>query len=315
MILAVRVMNLRELLQDIQDVYAEKLQLTVILTDDLGRKVTSFSYLNSVTEYTLSSIRKTDKESKIVQRLTNLQHLVLIDTQHISPLMGMKIIVFPIQMENGHNYYIWAGNLIENGYKTFVLQGLQQYGESGWEKAAHDLKELSIMEIDEKVQTVKNMSIVMEKLIAEQQRKENLASIMNVSTNSIEGNYSSLERYQQYIKAIIDLDEDVDFIVFAKKHGSNHYKVVSADGKLKKLSSLTFSIEQTFVEKCIEKKSLNRGIILIRWIISLFVIYQFLQNRYFASPSSLKNRLWVLYLAEVKRKIPHSQIYYDMEIY
>ena len=120
-------MNSIELLQDLQDTYAEKLQLTVIMTDSSGKAITLPSRPTLITEYVLSATKRNYQE-KIAQSvwLKKLQHPVIIDSQNISPYMGMKIIVSPIQIEDQQPYYIWAGHLIEKGYSPIVLQSLQQ---------------------------------------------------------------------------------------------------------------------------------------------------------------------------------------------
>ncbi len=59
-----------------------------------------------------------------------------------------------------HYYYLWAGNLVEEGYKPFVLQSFQKNKAISKGIVTADLKELSIGEIEEKVRTVKNMAVV-----------------------------------------------------------------------------------------------------------------------------------------------------------
>ena len=84
-------MNQRELLQELQDTYAEKLQLTIIITDISGKAVTSFSHLTSIAEYTIASINRNDKEQLTQSEwIKKLENPILIDSQNISPYIGMK---------------------------------------------------------------------------------------------------------------------------------------------------------------------------------------------------------------------------------
>ena len=248
-------MNQRELLQDLQDTYAEKLQLTVMITDAFGKAVTSLSYLTSIAEYTIAFINRNDKE-RIIQSewLRKLQYPILIDSQNISPYIGMKIIVAPIQIGDEHHYYLWAGNIVEEGYKPFVLQSFQQNEAINIEKVTNDITELSIGQIDEKIQIIKNMAVVIAELMARQHMKEEVSSIVEVLTNSNKSHLSTLERYRQYLKAMLDLDRNIDIIVFAKNNGNHQYKVVSVEGTLNHLSSKIFTLGDTLVEECMERK-------------------------------------------------------------
>ena len=158
-------MNQRELLQELQDTYAEKLQLTIIITDISGKAVTSFSHLTPIAEYTLASINRNDKEQLTQSEwIKKLENPILIDSQNISPYIGMKIIIAPIHIGDTHHYYLWAGNLVEEGYKPFVLQSFQKNKAISKGIVTADLKELSIGEIEEKVRTVKNMAVVIQNL-------------------------------------------------------------------------------------------------------------------------------------------------------
>ena len=248
-------MNQRELLQELQDTYAEKLQLTIIITDISGKAVTSFSHLTSIAEYTIASINRNDKEQLTQSEwIKKLENPILIDSQNISPYIGMKIIIAPIQIGDTHHYYLWAGNLVEEGYKPFVLQSFQKNKAISKGIVTADLKELSIGEIEEKVRTVKNMAVVIEELMAGHHMKEDLSSIREVLMSANKGDLSTQERYRLYLKEMVDLDRNIDIVVFAKKHGTHQYKVVSAEGKHKNLSSKIFTLGQTLVQECLERK-------------------------------------------------------------
>ena len=74
-----------------------------------------------------------------------------------------------------HHYYLWAGNLVEEGYKPFVLQSFQQNEAINIGKVTADITELSIGQIDEKIRIVKNMVVVIAELMAGHHMKEELS--------------------------------------------------------------------------------------------------------------------------------------------
>lgn len=251
-------MNQRELLQNLQDTYAEKLQLTIIMTDTYGNAITSFSHLTSVVEYTISSINRHDKE-RLIQSdwMKKLQNPILIDSQNLSPYIGMKIIVAPIRIGDEHQYYLWAGNFVEEGYKPFALQSFQQNKLINIDKVACDLLELSISQVSEKIQTVSNMAMAITEFMTGYHTKEKLSTIGDVLTKC-NREQSIFNRYSLLLKAIVDVEKNIDSIVFAKSCGNNQFKVVSAEGNCKNLSSEIITIGQTIAEECMERK--NYGI-------------------------------------------------------
>ena len=220
-----------------------------------GKAVTAFSHLSTIAEYTIATIKCRYEKEQLTQSewMKNLQNPILLDSQNLSPYIGMKIIVAPIQIGDENQYYLWAGSFIEVGYKTIVLQSLQQNKAINIEKVTDDLIELSIDQIGEKLQMVKNMAMVVTELMTSHHMKEELAAISEVSKRSHE-DLSSINRYCLYLKTMLDLDKNIDSIVFAKNNGNHQYKVISAEGKYKNLPSKILSLGQTFAQECIEKK-------------------------------------------------------------
>lgn len=250
-------MNITELLQNLQDTYAEKLQMSMIITDDVGRAVTLLSHSTSIVKYILAFIRQSNQAcvTTQIEWLTQIERAILVDTKQLSPCLGAKWIVAPIRMGDGTTYFLWAGMVIEQGYKPFVIQGLQQHGESGWEEATYHLRELSIREIGEKLNTVDKLVLIVEKLISSQQKKKLLPLITEVMKHSLDGNQTTQDRYQPFINMFMEIEKGIDFVFFAKRQGATHFKIVCANGSSKKqLVSLSLPIEKTCLKEVMEEK-------------------------------------------------------------
>lgn len=169
-------MQLKDVLQQIQNVFAEQIDLTIFITDCRGEPITSPSnktaFFSEVTQQNWQSFKaKINEKTALFQKI---QCPILIDAHEISDFLGFKLLVAPIQIEEQNANYAWAGVIIEQGYKNWISQNL-----SGNVHLPADFKlfkELTFLEIEDKRQIIKNFSAVATELFLASSKLEELES-------------------------------------------------------------------------------------------------------------------------------------------
>lgn len=169
-------MQLKDVLQQIQTVFAEEMDLTIFITDCRGELITTPSnkaaLFSEITQQNWQNFKAKVIEKNIL--FQKIQSPILIDAQEISDFICFKLIVAPIQVEEQNAYYAWGGCIIEQGYKNWLSENMS---ENEHVPADYKLfKELTFLEIEEKRQSMKRFSAIATELFLASNKLEELES-------------------------------------------------------------------------------------------------------------------------------------------
>ncbi|SEA83735.1 regulatory protein, luxR family [Thalassobacillus cyri] len=119
-----------ELLEELQQVYAERLGLTIMITDANGERISSIAGDNDLCSYLLEHGDLWCQIQEAAVWEWNITRPTFYDI-----LPGIYFLVIPVNNDQGKPYLVWAGAMIEEGTQRLTQQQLhQQYGsEPSWE--------------------------------------------------------------------------------------------------------------------------------------------------------------------------------------
>lgn len=249
-------MQLKFILQQIQDAYAEQLKLTTFIIDCYGEKYTHVSHdselMDEILQHNSLEFKvKFHEKEKILQKLTRP---VLIDGQEFSDYLGLKVILAPIKINGQTTLYIWTGVFIEQGYKNLILQNISK--DSILYRSIENLDELSFIQVDEILQILGKFVAVTEELIGSyeyQARQEiTIKTITDLLTEK-----SITSRIKILLHQFKNYDPNLDFVCFAKYKDDENIEIVDLIGQLD--SSQLFSLLQKddLLHETIKKREIS----------------------------------------------------------
>lgn len=226
----------QDFFQDVQDVYSELTDLTMVITDSIGEMITQLTgnknLLDLVYEY------KSINEA-LCQRVKNFSKItgpVLYDA-----LPGVKVVVCPVAVNNTNTYFIFAGMIIKKTEKNSVISYLKQELNAPVEILA-EIPESSDEEIQAKIDKLKKMAEILSKQLASQKaeseraRKEtSIASFLRL----IEAGNADISTF---LKTFSDSNQEVDLVGFARKTEADQLVIEEIiQSKKSSLKGSTFS--------------------------------------------------------------------------
>lgn len=247
-------MQLRDLIQELQDALSEQLQLTTFITDKSGKLFTNYSHLTPLTRKIIDVMRPSfrDKIMEYDEIFKKIERPIVIDSQVISHLVGLKLIVAPL-FENGIvRYYFWAGVFIEQGYKALITHNEQ----FDWElkKLVEDSDEQTFIQVGDQLQKIKAVTSVMEGTLSTHNQQQRVFEALQTVSLIVE-NSTPATRIKHSLNTIMLAEPDLDFVAFAKRKAGDFYEVVDACGVIAdKMVNLQFTIKNSNLLDIVQKE-------------------------------------------------------------
>lgn len=245
-------MKSRELLQNLQDVFAEQLQLTVLILDMMGRPLTTISHLTPLTKKMLQLETNNFIQSIVENKevLVKVQRPLVVDACAFLDFSGMKFLLAPIQVDGVNTYFIWAGLFVEQGNRGKMTEKLNDR-----QLETNKLPEHSAFEIEQKLQTLEKMSALAEEIAGKQFRRQSSDSLLLAISSLLRNKEIAPITPKKIVQTLFASDQKIDFVGYAKCVNDTDYLITHfMNGSSEQPVCLAISIRGTFLYDAIERK-------------------------------------------------------------
>ncbi|SET05862.1 regulatory protein, luxR family [Oceanobacillus limi] len=227
------------LVKELQSVYAEKYELSTIITDKNG-EVLSGKEGNNPLFNTLYEHLEENLLDKIKQaEAYSWSH----STPYIYDLWpGIYTIVAPIEWEHGENFYLWAGLMIEENTENLVKA--QLHSDIEWNKV---LDETPILTPKRKQRWLDGMK-KLANLLSLCYKDLDEASFYNKQNKLFQHATQAGNSIELFFERFISTHPDFEFLGIASPSTEDMYKIKHVYGeKIQPLQGLTFSPGEGFL--------------------------------------------------------------------
>lgn len=214
-----------ELLQSIQNAYASLIDLPLVIIDSEKMSVTSISNMDDFSKGMICSVQEEIQTmlSKNWDDYLQLKSPMIVDVV----FDGMKAIIAPVIVEEQARYLIWAGPFLLVGGKE-KLKG-KQFIETL--QAAH---EHSILDIQTKLQIVKEMAHVCARLVEAEQKQEKSTEQLRKWHPVAEGSLLKMDFIESYLHLFRNLHASIDIVAYAERTEEKYFIIRKFQAKKKK---------------------------------------------------------------------------------
>ncbi|HHY71753.1 MAG TPA: hypothetical protein GX497_00695 [Bacillus bacterium] len=118
--------NTKILLQNIQDIYAENMKMTLYMTDNEGNPITNISGISSFVEFLVyqADLPFLNQLKKIIAKYNSITTCVVINPIECPSHYGVKALLVPIIIDDKIKSYIWCWSYIEEGISDYIKTGM-----------------------------------------------------------------------------------------------------------------------------------------------------------------------------------------------
>ncbi|MFL8936274.1 LuxR C-terminal-related transcriptional regulator [Rossellomorea oryzaecorticis] len=217
-------------LQEIQEAYASLADLTMVLVDEEGKRITDVSFKDDFSRLIFKRHRAREKLVHVIEQLGTLTNAVLMDS-----VSGAKFILSPIRVSDKLTYFLFAGYIFDESSRSFV----QKYMETIEEKTSNvactlaTVSESSEDEKRNKVDLVRKASDIMSDYLTMAEQKSQNKKKFRVIQQSLEKAREDGGIADTIMKDILSTNDQFDFIGLAleMKEGKGHYCVKFIEGE------------------------------------------------------------------------------------
>ncbi|GGD00122.1 hypothetical protein GCM10007216_33570 [Thalassobacillus devorans] len=218
-------MQQSELLEELQQVYAERFGLTILMTDENGERLSSITGDNVLCNHLLD---KGDLWGHIQEAAVWKWDVTKPAFYDILP--GIYFLVIPISGEDGQEYLIWAGVLAEEGNDLLTLGQLNnRYGtETNWEEMLSEAPAVKPDNKDWWILRSTRLSGLVQALLKEESRSSGFGWQLPLLQKR-----TGLEKpdIQGLFELFLSERKDYDFLGIAETQDEEQYSITNVAGK------------------------------------------------------------------------------------
>ncbi|WP_246042198.1 LuxR C-terminal-related transcriptional regulator [Cohnella pontilimi] len=196
-----------ELIQHVQDVFAQQYDLTLFILDPCGRLLTLPSRANDWTE----SVK--DNMFQMNEWMGKIVELSVLDSHP-----GLKVIFSPIKVMGKIAYYIWAGVFIETGSRQLLYEYLEANDKSTfkWKSSLQEVRDRSTEEKQLLIEKIKALSDTISILLENDQKEQKNHLVIG---GIIEGSglVGKEHAFAEIIQQFMNIAHDIEFAGFAER--------------------------------------------------------------------------------------------------
>jgi DNA-binding CsgD family transcriptional regulator/ligand-binding sensor protein len=216
-------------LQDIQEAYASLANLTMVLIDQEGKRVTDISFRDDFSKMIFARHKAREAVVKAMEPLGTIKTAMLLDS-----ISGAKYILSPINVNNKLTYYLFAGYIFEESSRNFVQVNMETLKEEPLKvaNALEAVSENTDEEKHEKMELVKKASDIMSDYLTLHDEKSRNNKKFGVIQQSLELIRQDGVIADTLVKDILSTNSNIDFIGLALegKEGNGDYCVEYIEG-------------------------------------------------------------------------------------
>jgi len=243
-------LNTRELLQNVQEAYASLINLPMTIIRSVDTTITSFSNVTDFAKLVVFSNHKRIRDEW--ETYSQLKNPAVID----SHLQGVKVIIAPVLVAGQTDCLIWAGPFIEKGKKQLVEEQLcKDNGNKGdLTNAVEEAQELSIVEIEEKINYIQKMSYICTQLIENQKRESKQSDYIRLLKSAVGNIVNGHLQFEEFLNLLQRLDEHIDFVIHAQRQREKQFIVRNVAGKIDAEAWGGELLDRPLVRRLLEEK-------------------------------------------------------------
>jgi DNA-binding CsgD family transcriptional regulator/ligand-binding sensor protein len=216
-------------LQEIQEAYASLANLTMVLIDREGKRLTDVSYRDDFSKMIFARHRARETLVDVMEPLGTLTKAVLMDS-----ITGAKFILSPINVNGKLTYFLFAGYIFEESSRSFVQRYMETLEEepSNVACALTAVPECSNEEKRTKVELVRKASDIISEYLTLHEQKSKNKKKFQVIQQSLELVREDGVIADSIMKDILSTNNQFDFIGLAleSREGKGDYSVEFIEG-------------------------------------------------------------------------------------
>lgn len=210
-------------IQSLQDVYAQSLNMALLITDSDGSAITTISGHNMISQFLYEHTDLENIRNKIITEYQYMSKPVIYDFEP-----GIKGILAPIRISNNKIYFLWTSCIIDEGSRDMVHEFFQQnhlFDYKEFKSVIEDLPEKNNEEKKAILEHVSELTAILEKYFISELKQKKYDLKVNAITESLnkltENNFS----IQNALEYLIYYFEEIDFIGIAKKQENDFFSI------------------------------------------------------------------------------------------
>ncbi|MGX1983683.1 regulatory LuxR family protein [Thermolongibacillus altinsuensis] len=234
-------MELKKLLQSVQEAYASLLNATVVILDQSFTPVTRVSRMNDLTESILSTFR-------FSKNFGRLRRAMWVDTD----VIGVKSLITPVIVQDEATLFIWAGVFIEEGTKSWIefFRKEQQHS-----YPLHLAKVVSLEQMQEKIECIEKMAKICTQLVQSQREKQEYHHRIQLLNSMIQSFSKKKLGVENHLRLFQKIDPSIEFVAYAERISPDKFLMKHAIGEeVKPLRQLLLYSDDPIVKFLSENK-------------------------------------------------------------
>ncbi|RKQ33262.1 LuxR C-terminal-related transcriptional regulator [Oceanobacillus halophilus] len=223
-----------ELLQELQKSYAEKYNLSIIMTDDNGKII-----LDRVGNNPLFNWFYDNKREVLQEEFNRAKEKKVNTAPYLYDIWpGAYMIVAPFHGENGHIYLIWAGIVIVEGTEQLVNEQLQESVNINFIEMINNTPVITHEPNQPLMKRIKRLAHLATIYFKDHDKSD----IYEIQKGLFRKVLEERSQLNTILEESLQNNLEFDFFGIAKKHSDDHYKVTEVFGHgVKSMRGMTFS--------------------------------------------------------------------------
>ncbi|ANB61359.1 response regulator transcription factor [Anoxybacteroides amylolyticum] len=240
-------MDTGELLQSIQNAYASLIGLPIVIIDSSKTSITSISHINDFSKEMICSVQE---EIQMMLSKNWDDYLQLTSPMMIDAVFdGVKAIIAPIIVEEQVRYLIWGGPFLLFGGKEKLKNNVR------FAEIIQTASEYSLLNIQTKMQMMKEMAHVCSRLVEAEQKQEKSTEQLRKWYQVAEWSLWKTDFIESYLHLFRNLHASIDIVAYAERTEEKYFIIqeVSSREEEKKWLGAVYSIDHPVVSWIVQK--------------------------------------------------------------
>jgi DNA-binding CsgD family transcriptional regulator/GAF domain-containing protein len=231
--------ELKKLLQSVQEAYASLLNATIVIFDQSFTPVTRVSRMNELTESILSTFHFSKDFSR-------LRRAMWVDTD----VIGLKSLIAPVIVQDEVSLFIWAGAFIEEGAKSWIEFFRKEQQNS---YPLHLAEVVSLEQMQEKIEYIEKMGAICTQLVQSHREKQEYNYSIQLLNHMI---YPfSKQKMENNLRLFQKIDPSIEFVAYAERINHDKFLMKHVIGEeAKQLRQLLLYSDDPIVKYLSENK-------------------------------------------------------------
>ncbi|MDQ0255673.1 DNA-binding CsgD family transcriptional regulator/ligand-binding sensor protein [Evansella vedderi] len=221
--------NILSFVQEIQQAYSRLTNLTLLIVDEKGNEITKITGENSFSNLVYHDFFKEQVLEGFLQPLSKIKQVVTLDT-----VLGPKMLVSPIYINEKLSYYILAGSIVEENSREFIKKNIMEQVENPDEYIQaldYSISNTTAKEISNKVDMVKKLTHIISSHLNSEFERKNSSQFLSKVNQNLDEIKTGVTTISSFIGGFDLSRTKIDFLGIAMEREEGQYYVEAIIGE------------------------------------------------------------------------------------